>query len=407
MDYIPVNNTKELMDRLNVAQYPKRWDDLFEPTREKLVQYGGIFPSQEFIRDQQDRYQLFQEILDVILDAAKRLEANPVLTQYTVLLNLAMEDRQAFKMELSAFEPPSASEGEDIIPYEFVLLFAVLPTIDNADRVMREHGVPDDIRFSTRTSYEECTKGVKKRTGRYGFDKRYFRWIQHYIDVDLLRIGRLNFEMRTRLRGPIYVMENHKKDLCMLMTGVRLHREGLILGIPGYTDEEGAYDADFVMTDEYFEGYPVGPKGKAIKERTRLLKSDWHMILTPDDPVLSIHIPGGEKLYSEQCEEAYARAREVFADCFPEFKYKAFACFSWLMDPQLADMLPANSNIVSFQNKYIRFPSYSTGTGVMSFVFWRKYDRYEDLPETTSLERKIKQHYINNKYIYEPGGVFF
>lgn len=402
-----VNSTKDLMDRLNVKQYPQRWDDLFEATREKLAQYGGVFPSREFILDLQEKHQLFKEIPDVILDAAKRLEVNPLLTQYIVLLSLALEDRQIFKTELNAWEPPVAPEEQDVVPYEFALLFAVLPTVDHSAQVMRDRGVPEDIISATQSSYEGCTIGVKTRTGRYGFDKRYFRWIQHYIDVGLLRIGRLNFEMRARLRGSIYVFENRKKERCMLMTGVRLHREGLILGIPGYEDEEGAYDADFIMTDEYFEGYPVGSKGKALKERTRLAKSDWQMILTPDDPVLNIHIPGGEKLYEQQCEEAYKRAREVFAVCFPEFKYKAMACYSWLMDPQLADMLPENSNIVAFQNKFMRFPSYSTGTGVMSFVFLNKYDRYEDLPERTSLERRIKQHYLSNKYIYEPGGVFF
>lgn len=402
-----MNCIAELMSKLNITHYPPRWDSLSEALLKNDAGLGSNFLNQEYIISLHQEYRLFGRTLNEVLNAAAKLKEQPDLIYYILLLNLAMQDRDAFRKELGAIEPPCAPEGEDTTPYDFVLLFAVLPTIHEIDKKLRERGVPSDICYATYTAYEECLMGFKRRFKRLGFDIRYFNWIQRYIDLRILRIGRLNIEMRPLFGACVYVLKNNEGDLRMLMTGVRLHRDGMVLGMPGYQDETGAYEANFVETDDYYEGYLVDNNGHAESERTRLFKCDWHMVLTPDDPVLSVHIPADEKLSSGSCESAYARAREIFTDCFPEFGYKAFACFSWLMDPQLAGFLPQNSNIVTFQSKYMRFPTKSSGKAVLDFVFFGRFDCYENLPENTSLERSLKQHYLSGKYIYEPGGVFF
>jgi hypothetical protein len=402
-----VNSVEELMKKLKISGYPDRWNLFNERLKESFVGYGGIYPGREYILELHEKYRLFDNTLDEVLDAAEKLKSFPELMQYILLLDLAMEDRESFKREIGALEVPSFSPGEDPAPYDFALLFTLLSKIPRIDSVLKERGVPTDIRFDTHTAYEECLKGYKRKTDRYGFDKRYFNWIQRYIDVTILRVGRLNIEMRSIFKGPVYVLENQKGERLMMMTGVRLHRDGMVLGIPGYEDDEGSFDASFVQTEEYFEGHLVGKNGRALKERTKLPVSDWRIVLSPEDPVLSVHIPAGEKLTPELCEESYKRSAEVISKCFPEFRFKAFVCFSWLMDPQLADMLPPDSNIVTFQNKYMRFPTYSSGRGAITFVFFDRYERLEDLPERTTLERSIKRHYLSGKYIYEPGGVFF
>ena len=87
--------------------------------------------------------------------------------------------------------------------------------------------------------------------------------------------------------------------------------------------------------------------------------------------------------------------------------YKAFKCESWLMDPQLAKILGEDSNITKFVNRFIPACGRSAGRGVFSFVFLQPKPAeavIENLPEDTSLQRKLKEHYLNGGCIYEMHG---
>ncbi len=77
------------------------------------------------------------------------------------------------------------------------------------------------------------------------------------------------------------------------------------------------------------------------------------------------------------------------------------------MDPQLRLLLRPDANLVAFQSKYTVFPSKSSGKAVFRFVFEMPDSSPQDWPETTSLERALKKHYLSGHYIYEPGGFFF
>lgn len=208
----------------------------------------------------------------------------------------------------------------------------------------------------------------------------------------------------------MYVLKNKHNEVQMLMAGVRLHKGGMVFGTPGYQDEKLAYDADFCETEDYFEGYPVGNNGLAKDYRIRLPKTEWRIVLSPKDAVIGVDIPSSissGRLTEEACEDAYCKAREIFSRCYPEYEFKGFSCNSWMMDPQLRQFLPADSGIIRFQSKYLIYPRPAVGTTVFSYVFNRPYvERFEDLPEDTTLQRALKYHYLSGKYIYEQGGIF-
>ena len=86
---------------------------------------------------------------------------------------------------------------------------------------------------------------------------------------------------------------------------------------------------------------------------------------------------------------------------------KALYCHSWLLDPALKDLAKKGSNIVSFGSRFLRYPTVSEGRGVFMFLFRKYVDNLEELPENTSLERAVKAHYLEGKYVYEVGGVIF
>ena len=75
------------------------------------------------------------------------------------------------------------------------------------------------------------------------------------------------------------------------------------------------------------------------------------------DPVLEIHIPRGKSLDYTECDESFALAREFFDKHFPDFKYKAFTCSSWLLDDTLKKHLREDSNILAFAKRFTKISS--------------------------------------------------
>ncbi len=112
------------------------------------------------------------------------------------------------------------------------------------------------------------------------------------------------------------------------------------------------------------------------------------------DPVLAIHIPGYMGPFTPaDCDASFALAREFFATHFPDERYDIAVCHSWLLDPQLAEYLPATTNIVQFQQRFrpLYTPDANNGA-TLEFVF-RTPDRpLDELPQNTTLERAVVQH---------------
>ena len=106
----------------------------------------------------------------------------------------------------------------------------------------------------------------------------------------------------------------------------------------------------------------------------------------------------------EKVDESFARTKEFMAAYFPDFDYKGFRCGSWLIDPQLIDMLGESANISRFCARFQKCCAASQGGEAISFVFLHPDDAseidYASLPETTTLERRLKAHYLSGNVIY-------
>jgi hypothetical protein len=115
--------------------------------------------------------------------------------------------------------------------------------------------------------------------------------------------------------------------------------------------------------------------------------------LSADGHALSVHIPSSGPLTPEACAASFARARPFFERCFPEEDYCVAYCDSWLLDPQLAEYLDADSNIVRFQRSFELVDGSSDARfDVMRFVFHTVSTPLEELTPSTTLERAIVAH---------------
>jgi hypothetical protein len=72
--------------------------------------------------------------------------------------------------------------------------------------------------------------------------------------------------------------------------------------------------------------------------------------------LLLIHIPPTGPLDVQASEESVATAVESFKRWYPEEPIAGFACHSWLLDPQLAEYLRPDSNIIRFQRRFDLLP---------------------------------------------------
>jgi hypothetical protein len=102
------------------------------------------------------------------------------------------------------------------------------------------------------------------------------------------------------------------------------------------------------------------------------------------DGVLSVHIPETGPLTPGSCDASFARARRIFPD------HRTAACRSWLLDPQLAEVLPADSNIVRFQQRFELDGEGEDGNAdVLRFVFHTFDPDLDRLTPRTRLERTL------------------
>src|SRR5690606_36581012 len=99
-------------------------------------------------------------------------------------------------------------------------------------------------------------------------------------------------------------------------------------------------------------------------------------------------------LTPEAVDASLAKAREFFPRHFPDEHYTDFACGSWLLDPQLREYLPKDSNIVRFQERfelepYEKVDGLDGGVEVRRFVFRDLTTPLEELPRRTALQRAV------------------
>ena len=127
-------------------------------------------------------------------------------------------------------------------------------------------------------------------------------------------------------------------------------------------------------------------------------------MLEKGDKAVSLHIPRGVDVSTESVKETVSRGMKIVRERYGENIKFAF-CRSWLLSPNISSCLNSSSKIIEFSNVYDRFPIVSHGKELMSFLFGKSVQNYEELPENTSLQRKIKKIYLDGGYIYAGAGI--
>ncbi|KFI53723.1 acyltransferase domain-containing protein [Bifidobacterium biavatii] len=105
-----------------------------------------------------------------------------------------------------------------------------------------------------------------------------------------------------------------------------------------------------------------------------------------------IHIPSDALLTPEYCDESFDLARKFIGRHFPEWENAPYECESWLLSPTLPMLLPADSNILKFQRRFVLVGTDMDAPDWREWVYQRSDKPVAELPERTSLQRAMKRH---------------
>lgn len=130
--------------------------------------------------------------------------------------------------------------------------------------------------------------------------------------------------------------------------------------------------------------------------RYQIGRLQWEQAIEEGEPVLSIHIPAFcGPLTPIVVDESIERAKAFFQKHFPEVEYRKAVCYSWLLDEQLTEYLPADSNIVHFQRRFTLTGQQDNDESIQRFV-----------DVDTPLHRTILQHLASGRHWRTGGGWF-
>jgi len=121
-----------------------------------------------------------------------------------------------------------------------------------------------------------------------------------------------------------------------------------------------------------------------------------HLGLPEGEPVLAVHIPKGEALTEESVIESFDLANKFFEKYFPEYQYRYFTCFSWLLDRNLEKILKDGSNILKFGRLFnYAFDVKKDDAIEFTFPLGTTRENIKNAEAKSSLHRNLKEYVLS------------
>ncbi len=124
----------------------------------------------------------------------------------------------------------------------------------------------------------------------------------------------------------------------------------------------------------------------------RIGELEYEMVKEQGEDVISVHIPSDAHIDSEHTGQSYLESVDFFARYFPEYHYREYICGSWMLSPALKEILPAESNIIRFQEAYDIYEWDKESDEYKQWIFKDRSLSLEQVPQNTSLQRKAKAY---------------
>lgn len=331
------------------------------------------------------------EVESVLQQTARRVRERPALLHLAWhCYRLLFYHREYEASRIAQWPELGEALGELAGLFYMVVALGVVPL---TRAIHQSHGVPGTITRDTVSRFEELMNSYRNGTGkRWGVPVRVLYWLRHYTAGDLYLLGRMEYMVKP-FYGPVQVYRNCQTDevLALATDGTRFNADGLIDASPA-PETDGGWTARLVVEENRVIGWPVSPEGFGIRAEVVLPLRTWRQVLAPGDPVLDTHIPAGGGMTPEACADTHRQALEFFPRYFPDRPFVGFACYSWILNPELEWIYSPTSNMVLWQRELYLFPIPSGRKSGIYFIFGKD----EVDPATASRDTSLKRAFLDH-----------
>ena len=113
-----------------------------------------------------------------------------------------------------------------------------------------------------------------------------------------------------------------------------------------------------------------------------------------DDKEIAIHIPSDADLSRQSVIQSLKAFHEFRKKYYPGWKDVKLTCDTWMLMPELKELLGEKSNIIAFQNLFEIDALDYNATWYMEWIFPGMEKVDESLPERTTLQRNLKKYLL-------------
>ena len=342
-------------------------------------------------------------IIKMTLDAANQINQSPALcTAAEIASYLLFRSPRREQVPAADFPLPQ-------LRFFYVPVFiAAVPEL------LSRHNAQSIPANLTKLLLQDIELWIHEHRARYaewGFSET--KWLRHHFWGDLFQIGRLQFQFHVSDLPVRAYRVNDGSGIITVVDGVHAVRSDgqfadadLSSHFPGPSDEIApAFTTVFAEDDDIVYANPIEPPGIIAPKTIRIDLHTVSPVLAPDNPILAVHIPGGDALSPVAVTDSFAKARTFFTRYFPAYRPCAFTCDSWLLDPQLGDYLQPDSNILTFQRMFSVVPlPRANDHQHFERIFHVPIDRITDQSRDTLLKRAVFEHVEKGKSWRVAGG---
>ncbi len=115
------------------------------------------------------------------------------------------------------------------------------------------------------------------------------------------------------------------------------------------------------------------------------------------DREIAVHIPSDADLGKRSVAQSINEFNKFRTRYYPEWEAVKLTCDTWMLMPELKEMLGEESNIIAFQNLFEIDTVDYEATWYMGWIFPGIEKVDERLPERTTLQRKMKKYLLDGK----------
>ena len=122
------------------------------------------------------------------------------------------------------------------------------------------------------------------------------------------------------------------------------------------------------------------------------LEYEW----TREGREIGLHVPSDADISLPQCRRSLAMFQSFARKFFPQ-EQRPIGIESWLLSPALEELLPPESKINRFRNSFRLTRWNKEDAGFLQWIFGRDDIPTGELPETTSLQKKVKARLLRGQ----------